>query len=154
MPPIFSIIVAAYNSEKYLKQCLDSIVKQTEKLIEIIIVNDGSHDNTWEIIDAYVREDSRIKAIHKIENEGKSKAIIDGFEIATGKYVSLIDSDDWIDKEYYSKIGNHLMESPEVLISGYISEPGGGESYYTLQNWINDVRKRFSRIKSSCSYIL
>lgn len=112
-----------------MEQCLNSIVKQTEKLIEIIIVNDGSHDHAREIIDAYAREDFRIKVIHKIENQGKAQAIIDGFEIATGEYVSLVDSDDWIDEEYYSEVKRHLIDYPEVLISGYISQPGGKNSY-------------------------
>ena len=123
MKPFFSIIVA-YNSEKYLKQCLDSIVNQTEKSIEIIVVNDGSHDRTKEIIDIGVGEDSRIKVIHKIKNQGQSKAISSALEIATGEYVSFVDSDD-----YCSKIKKHLIKSLDVLITGYISEPG--DSHHT-----------------------
>ena len=126
MKPFFSIIVAAYNSEKYLKQCLDSIVNQTEKSIEIIVVNDGSHDRTKEIIDTCIGEgeDPRIKVIHKKENQGKSRAISSALEIATGEYVSFVDSDDWIDEDYCSEIKKHLIKSLDVLITGYISEPG------------------------------
>lgn len=126
MKPFFSIIVAAYNSEKYLKQCLDSIVNQTEKSIEIIVVNDGSYDNTKEIIDTYFSaENLRIKAIHKKENEGKSKAIIAALKMTTGEYVSFVDSDDWIDEDYCSEIKKCLIKYPDVLITDYISNLGG-----------------------------
>lgn len=126
MKPLYSIIIAAYNSEKYLEKCLDSIVNQTEKSIEIIVVNDGSCDRTKEILDTYERiKKFKIKVIHKKRNQGKSTAIITGLKIATGKYVSFVDSDDWIDEEYYKKIRKYLEKSLEVLITGYISEPGG-----------------------------
>ena len=127
MKPFFSIIIAAYNSEKYLEQCLESIVNQTEKSIEIIVVNDGSCDRTKEILDAYIEKEktSKLKVIHKKRNQGQSKAIITALEIVTGEYVSFVDSDDWIDEDYYLKIRKYLEKVPEVLITGYISEPGG-----------------------------
>lgn len=125
MRPIFSVIIAAYNSEQYIKQCLDSVIKQTERLIEVIVVNDGSQDNTREIIETYAEKDHRINVIHKQENQGKSKAIIDALERVTGEYVTLLDSDDWINENYYTEIKKKLVNAPEVLIAGYILEPGG-----------------------------
>jgi glycosyltransferase involved in cell wall biosynthesis len=94
-------------------------------LIEVIVVNDGSQDNTREIIETYAEKDHRINVIHKQENQGKSKAIIDALERVTGEYVTLLDSDDWINENYYTEIKKKLVNAPEVLIAGYILEPGG-----------------------------
>ncbi|MGL5749960.1 MAG: glycosyltransferase family 2 protein [Paraclostridium sp.] len=105
MKPDISIIVPVYNVENYLKKCLDSIVSQSFKNIEIIIVNDGSTDNSREICDEYKKKDNRIKVIHK-ENEGLSSARNRGIDISKGKYIGFIDSDDWIDKYMYEKLYN------------------------------------------------
>ena len=89
-----SVIVPVYNVEKYLKQCLDSIVNQTYKNLEIIIVNDGTKDNSMKIVEEYL-QDKRIKVINK-ENGGLSSARNIGIKEATGDYISFIDSDDYI----------------------------------------------------------
>ena len=86
--PLVSIIVPVYNVEKYLSRCINSIINQTLKNIEIILVNDGSTDNCGKIIDEYAKQDERIVAIHK-ENGGQSSARNRGLEIAKGKYVGL-----------------------------------------------------------------
>ena len=93
--PKVSVIVPVYNVEKYLKQCLDSIVNQTYKNLEIIIVNDGTKDNSMKIVEEYL-QDKRIKVINK-ENGGLSSARNRGIEEATGEYISFVDSDDYID---------------------------------------------------------
>lgn len=93
--PDISIIIPIYNTARFLRQCLDSILKQDLKNIEVILVNDGSTDNSLKICRKYEEKDSRIKVIDKI-NEGVEKARIDGYKIATGKYVIYIDSDDWL----------------------------------------------------------
>ncbi len=96
-----SIIVPVYNSEKYIEKCLNSLINQTLKEIEIIIVNDGSTDNSLEIIRKF--SDSRIKIIDKA-NGGQSSARNKGLETVCGEYIGFIDSDDWIDLDYYEKL--------------------------------------------------
>ena len=88
-----SIIVPIYNSEKYLNKCIDSLINQTEKNIEIILVNDGSTDNSEEIIKEY--KDKRIK-YYKNKNQGIGKTRNFGIEQATGSYIMFVDSDDYI----------------------------------------------------------
>lgn len=92
---VISIIVPIYNTEKYLNECVDSIINQTYKNIEIILVNDGSTDNCLKICDEYAQKDKRVKVIHK-ENGGLSSARNSGLDILTGKYVCFIDSDDYV----------------------------------------------------------
>ena len=91
-----SIIIPTYNSEKYLKRCINSICNQTYKNIEIIIIDDGSTDNTFNICEEYSKKDDRVKFIHK-KNEGVSVARNIGIENANGKYIMFVDSDDWIE---------------------------------------------------------
>lgn len=91
-----SVIVPIYNVQKYLKRCVDSILKQTYKNLEIILVNDGSTDNSRKIINEYKKLDNRVKAYHK-ENGGLSDARNYGIERATGDYILYLDSDDWLD---------------------------------------------------------
>ena len=92
-----SVIVPVYNVEKYIDKCLNSLVKQTLKDIEIIVVNDGSPDNSQKIIDKYVdKYPDKIKSYIK-ENGGQGSARNLGLEYASGEYISFIDSDDWLD---------------------------------------------------------
>lgn len=88
-----SIVVPIYNVEKYLRQCLDSIVNQTLKNIEIICVNDGSTDNSLKIIQEFADKDSRIKIINK-ENTGYGNSMNIGFDAAIGEYIGIVESDD------------------------------------------------------------
>ena len=98
-----SIIVPVYNVEKYLKKCIDSIVNQTYKNLEIILVDDGATDRSGEICDELAKLDNRIKVYHK-KNGGLSDARNYGVERATGSYVGFVDSDDYIDAEMYEKL--------------------------------------------------
>ncbi|OUQ56652.1 hypothetical protein B5E58_10530, partial [Tyzzerella sp. An114] len=91
-----SVIVPIYNVEKYLNRCVDSIINQTYKNLEIILVDDGSPDNCGKICDEYAKKDNRIKVVHK-ENGGVSSARNVGLNIATGDYIGFVDGDDWID---------------------------------------------------------
>lgn len=95
---VISIIVPIYNVEKYLTRCVDSLINQSYKELEIILVDDGSPDNCGDICDKYVREDTRIKVIHK-ENGGLSDARNAGLDMLTGNYVMFVDSDDWISRD-------------------------------------------------------
>ena len=100
MNPEISIIVPVYNVEKYLKRCIDSILNQSFTDFELILVDDGSTDNSGEIIDEYAIKDERIKVIHK-ENGGLSSARNVGIEYSKGNYIAFVDSDDYINKNMY-----------------------------------------------------
>lgn len=100
-----SIIIPVYKVEQYLKQCLNSVVNQTYKNLEIILVDDGSPDNCGAICDEYAQKDDRIFVIHK-ENGGLSAARNDGIRAATGEWLAFVDSDDWCELDYYEKLIN------------------------------------------------
>ena len=103
----FSVIVPVYNTEKYLSNCLDSILSQTYKDFELIIVNDGSKDNSQEIIDKYVKKDKRVKG-YLIDNGGPSIARNYGVEKSSGEYLVFIDSDDDIDKRLLEELNKEI----------------------------------------------
>lgn len=103
MEELISVIVPIYKVETYLERCIESIVNQTYKNLEIILVDDGSPDSCPEICDSWKEKDDRIKVIHK-ENGGLSDARNAGMQIMTGTYVSYIDSDDWIANDMYEKM--------------------------------------------------
>lgn len=104
-----SVIVPIYNVEKYLPKCIDSIIGQTYKNLEIILVNDGSPDNSRAICEEYASKDSRIKVVNK-ENGGLSDARNAGLDVATGVYVSFIDSDDYIHEEYCGNLMSLMVK--------------------------------------------
>lgn len=103
MIPHVSIIVPVYNVEKYLRQCLDSLINQTLKEIEIICINDGSTDNSLQILEEYAKKDGRIKVINE-KNVGQGAARNNGMERATGEYIGFVDSDDWVDITMFEKL--------------------------------------------------
>lgn len=98
-----SIIIPVYNTEKYISKCIDSIIGQSFTDFDLILVNDGSTDNSGGICDNYALKDERISVVHK-PNEGQSSARNAGLDIASGEYISFIDSDDWIDPDFYHKL--------------------------------------------------
>lgn len=102
-----SVIVLVYNIEKYVGKCIDSIRKQTYKKLEIILVDDGSTDNSGSICDAYADKDNRIRVIHQ-QNRGLSGARNRGLEASTGEYIGFVDGDDWIEEDMYDFL-YHMM---------------------------------------------
>lgn len=119
MNPDVSIIVPVYNVEQYVSRCIDSILKQSLTNIEIILVNDGSTDASGSICDNYANLDNRIKIIHK-KNGGLSDARNAGLDIARGKYIAFVDSDDYIHKDMYNILLNVMTENNcDVAESGY-----------------------------------
>ena len=108
-----SVIVPVYNTEKYLRECLDSIINQTFRDIEIICVNDGSTDKSLEILKEYALKDNRIKVITQ-GNKGQSVARNIGLNNASGKYITFIDSDDYLDFNTY-KIVLSFVLAPKSL---------------------------------------
>ena len=117
--PKVSIIVPVYNVEKYLSKCLDSIVNQTLKDIEIICINDGSVDNSQSVLEAYAKKDTRIKVINQ-ENLGLSCARNKGIDIAQGEYIGFVDSDDWIDLEFYEELYNNAINTQSDIAASSI----------------------------------
>ena len=104
-----SVIVPVYNVEKYLRRCVDSILKQSYSNIEVILVNDGSLDSSGSICDVLQKKDSRIKVIHQ-KNGGLSAARNTGLNNITGDFVSFIDSDDWIELDMYQEMLHYAVE--------------------------------------------
>lgn len=115
--PKVSIVVPIYNVEKYLNECIDSILSQTLKEIEIILVDDGSPDNCGKIIDAYAKKDKRVIAVHQ-KNSGYSKAVNHGIELAKGEYLGIIESDDWIEPDMYEKLYENAKKYNTDLTKG------------------------------------
>mgnify|MGYP002511005302 CR=1 FL=1 len=105
-----SVIVPVYNVERYLGQCVDSILRQTYRNLEIILVDDGSPDNSPEICDKYEKKDNRIKVLHK-KNGGLASARNAGMDIATGKYIGFVDSDDMIAEDMYEVLYKNIIRS-------------------------------------------
>lgn len=101
--PLVSVIVPIFNVEAWLPRCLDSILTQTYRNLEIILVDDGSPDRSGEICDQYGEKDSRIRVIHQ-QNRGASAARNRGLDAATGVWISFIDSDDWIETDFYETL--------------------------------------------------
>ena len=115
MLPLISVIVPVYNVEPYLRECLDSIVNQTYKNLEIILVDDGSTDNSAQICDEYADKDNRIKVIHK-HNAGVVEARIDGLKESKAEYIIFVDSDDFIETNFISVMYKNLKEYNADLV--------------------------------------
>lgn len=117
--PLISVIVPAYNTEQYIEQCLCTIMDQSYKNLEIIVVNDGSTDETPAILERLSREDNRIKVVNQ-KNQGVAKAVITGFKNASGRYIGWVDSDDFIDSDMYEKlIKKALDKSADYVYCDY-----------------------------------
>lgn len=137
MKDLISIVVPIYKVEQYLRQCLDSICLQSYNNIEIILVDDGSPDRCGKICDEYAEKDSRIQVIHKV-NGGLSDARNAGIDIATGKYIAFVDSDDWIEKTMFENLYNTaLKEQADIVCCGrYLTD---GEHVFS-QNFMSNSR--------------
>jgi len=124
-----SIIVPAYNAEKYLVQCIESILIQTYSNLEIILVDDGSKDRTGKICDDYQKKDERIKVIHQT-NAGVSKARNTGLDAATGKYIMFIDADDFYERNSCEILYNAIHQKQADYVAGnYIHTNANGEKW-------------------------
>ena len=120
--PKLSVIVPIYNTEKYLRECIDSILAQTFTDFELILVDDGSTDKCGEICDEYARRDHRIRVVHQ-ENAGVTCARKAGAALSKGDYVTYVDSDDWIDANTYSNIMFHIeMHNADIGIFAILQE--------------------------------
>ena len=135
-----SIIVPVYNVEKYLNRCFDSILNQTFTDFELILVDDGSTDNSGIICYEYKTKDNRIKVIHK-ENGGLSSARNAGLDIARGKYIGFVDSDDFINKDMYKILFDTIQANNSDMVIC---------DYYKVNE--DDINK-FRNLKCNCENI-
>ena len=119
-----SVIVPIFGVENYLKRCVDSIIAQTYKELEIILVDDGSPDNCPKICDEYAISDSRVKVVHK-QNGGLMSARQAGLRVATGEYVTFVDGDDWIETDMYQKIHDSAKQyHPDIVYCEFLYDYG------------------------------
>lgn len=132
--PLISIIIPVYGVEKYIAQCLESVINQTYKNLEIIVVNDGTKDKSAEIAKEYAAKDSRIK-VYDFKNGGLSVARNRGLEIATGEYISYLDSDDWLDTKMYETLLETAMKNEADMVKcGIIETNGAAEEKITFSD--------------------
>jgi glycosyltransferase involved in cell wall biosynthesis len=117
---LISVIIPVYNVEEYLRKCLDSVVAQTHKNLEIICINDGSPDNCDAILDEYKKMDDRIRVIAFGENRGVAEARNTGLENAAGEYTGFVDPDDWLDNDFYEKLYEKAKETGAEITKGEI----------------------------------
>lgn len=119
-----SIIIPVYNVEQYLERCVNSLINQTLKDIEIILVDDSSTDSSLEICNAFAKKDARIKVIHKV-NEGAGKARNAALEIATGEYIGFVDSDDYVEIDMFKTLYEKAEKySADLVMSGVLFVDG------------------------------
>lgn len=139
--PLISVIVPVYNMEKYLKRCVDSILKQTYENLELILVNDCSTDSSAKIIDSYMNSDDRVRSVNHEENRGLFQARITGSEIATGKYIAFVDSDDYISVDWFRKLVRQAEQTNSDMVVGEwcFDTDGKHKDYCNLDHFrVND----------------
>ena len=137
MKELISVIIPVYNTEQYLKRCIESVLKQTYKNIEVILVDDGSTDNSLTICNEYANIDNRVSVIHQ-RNSGVSTARNQGIEIMKGKYFICIDSDDWIEPNMIETLYNYIKNNDaDISICNFYINKESGE-----QSIKNEVKKQ------------
>lgn len=133
--PLVSVLVPVYNVSKYLRQCLDSLVEQTLKEIEIVCVNDGSTDSSLQILNEYAQSDKRIVIVNK-PNGGLPSARNAGLDVAKGKYVAFVDGDDYVDADMFRRMYNAArINSADIVVCG--GHPFPNEDKAPV--WLKDV---------------
>lgn len=151
----YSIIIPVYNCQDYIGRCIESIINQKYKNYEIILIDDGSSDNSGTICDEYAKDNKQIKVIHK-KNEGVSAARNDGLNQVSGKYICFLDSDDYIDKNYFDTIDKIIEKHNEVeLINfGFYSEVENSKFELLSSDIINYKEKYYnSQIKIKKDFV-
>lgn len=119
--PKVSVIIPVYNTEKYLSKCLDSVLNQTLSDIEIICINDCSSDNSLKILNEYLSKDNRIRIIDFKENKGAASARNAGIDNAKGDYIGFVDSDDFVDLDFYEKLYGKAAEVNAEVVKGSLA---------------------------------
>lgn len=147
MEDLVSVIIPIYNVEKYLDKCIKSVIEQTYKNLEIVLIDDGSPDNCPKICDDWAKKDKRIKVIHKT-NGGLSDARNIGIGNAKGKYLLFVDSDDYIENNMiYELHENAKQNNIDIVASGFIYETDNEQTkYYDKSNYIENSEQILERI--------
>lgn len=142
-----SIIVPVYNAEKYMEKCLNRLLEQSYKNIEIIIINDSSQGNCEEIANKYQKLDNRVKYIKHEKNRGLFQARITGASIATGDYIAFLDSDDYVSIDYYRTLMNNILENDSDIAMGnmVLEYDDGRKEIFNLFN-----KKHYKLIGEEC----
>lgn len=142
-----SIIVPIYNVEKYIKKCINSILNQTYKNLEIILINDCSTDNSGKILEEIIKNDNRCIYIEKEKNSGLAATRNTGIKKSTGDYLAFVDSDDWVSEDYVEKLLNAIQKSgADIAVCDYATVNKSGQisianSLYPLNNESNHKEK-------------
>ncbi len=151
--PKVSVIIPAYNVEKYIEQCLESVLNQTYKNLEVIIIDDCSTDNTYKILKEYARNDNRIRLYRQNKNGGASRARNTGMKYTTGDYLYFIDSDDWIDLNYISEMVKAAKKSDaDIIINKNISLYANNKNYGDEWGFGKKINTGFNRINGKNLY--
>ncbi len=161
--PLVSVIIPCYNVEKYLNRCMESVVNQTYLNLEIILVDDGSPDNTGIICDNWTKLDKRVKVIHKL-NEGLGFARNSGIQMATGEFIAFVDSDDYVNLSMYEELIDAAVQtSSDIVYCGHIKQLSNGsdmgvsdfESIKTFEkNELLELSKSFFMPTEASSHML
>jgi len=130
-----SVIIPVYNTEPFLKRCMESVIHQTLKEIEIICVDDKSTDNSLEILRSYEKKDPRIKLVHLNENKGVAFARNKGLEISNGEFIGFLDSDDYIDRRYFEYLYNH-SKNYDIVVGKFVCSTNNTNKYVF---WLSGV---------------
>lgn len=148
MKPKVSVIIPVYKVEKYIHRCIDSVLDQTLRDIEVILVDDGSPDNCGVICDEYASKDARVKVIHK-ENAGVSSARNSGLQIATGEYIGFVDSDDYISETMFEFMYRQaVLADAEMSICHFTVTDGKHDSLSHQTEYADGKIIRFNPIKA------
>lgn len=147
MEDLVSVIIPVYNVEKYLDKCVESIVNQIYQNLEILLINDGSKDNSGKLCDAWHEKDKRIKVIHK-ENGGLSDARNVGIRNAKGKYLLFVDSDDYLELDMIDNLyKNALKNDAQIVAGGFIYETNLEQTpYYAEKNYVANSEEILKRL--------
>lgn len=137
-----SIVTTAFNIEKYIHKCLTSILNQTYKNLEVIVVNDCSTDTTMEIVETF--KDERLKVINHEKNKGAGQARKTGIEASTGDYVITIDGDDWISEDFIEKLVENAKETDADIVSGGITIVHNDE-YQEIKRFLPKISEGFQK---------
>lgn len=158
--PLVSVIVPIYNTEKFLEKCINSLINQTYKELEIILVNDASTDSSPELIDEFVEADSRVKRVNHDINRGLFQARITGVQVSKGEYVAFVDSDDYVSIDWFRTLVNKIeAEKADIAVGEWCFEyENGWQEYLNLDPFRiqdicltgDEVLKEFMRQEGRC----
>lgn len=149
--PKISIIIPVYNVEKYLPECLNSLVNQTFKDLEFICINDGSTDNSLEILNDYAKKDDRFIIISQ-RNQGQGTARNNGIKLANGEYIGFVDPDDWVEINAFEKLYNTAKENNTKILQFNYKEYSEKAGKFKLKNFKQNVKNLHKSSKNLYYY--